>query len=60
MSFSFYFFPLFFFLFTAMDIVTEEMPKPISSVFEVTKKDLSLGIDTKEDLKRALEFFGKQ
>lgn len=35
-------------LFAAIDIVTEEMPKPISSVFETTKKDISLGIDTKD------------
>lgn len=35
-------------LFTALDIVTGEMPKPISEVFETAKKDLSLGIDTKD------------
>lgn len=35
-------------LFAAINIVTEEMPKPISSVFETTKKDISLGIDTKD------------
>lgn len=35
-------------LFAAIDIVTEEMPKPISGVFETTKKDISLGIDTKD------------
>lgn len=35
-------------LFSAIDIVTEEMPKPISDVFETTKKDISLGVDTKE------------
>lgn len=35
-------------LFAAIDIVTEEMPKPISAVFETTKKDISLGIDTKD------------
>lgn len=35
-------------LFAAIDIVTEEMPKPISAVFETTKRDISLGIDTKD------------
>ena len=35
-------------LFSAINFVTDEMPKPISSVFEMTKKDISLGIDTKE------------
>lgn len=35
-------------LFSALDIVTGEMPKPISEVFETAKKDISLGIDTKE------------
>ncbi|HNW25292.1 MAG TPA: type II secretion system F family protein [Candidatus Gastranaerophilaceae bacterium] len=35
-------------LFSAIDTVVEEMPKPISDVFETVKKDLSLGIDTKE------------
>jgi tight adherence protein B len=35
-------------LFLAIDIVTEEMPKPISDVFETAKKDISLGIDTKD------------
>ncbi len=35
-------------LFSAIDIVTEEMPKPISEVFETTRKDISLGIDTKD------------
>jgi tight adherence protein B len=35
-------------LFSAIDIVTEEMPKPISDVFESAKTDISLGIDTKE------------
>lgn len=35
-------------LFSAIDIVTEEMPKPLSDVFETVRKDISLGIDTKE------------
>lgn len=35
-------------LFSAMDIVTDEMPKPISDVFGTAKKDISLGIDTKD------------
>ncbi len=35
-------------LFSAMEIVTEEMPKPISGVFERARKDISLGIDTKD------------
>ncbi len=35
-------------LFAAINMVTEEMPKPISRVFETTKKDISLGIDTKD------------
>lgn len=35
-------------LFSAMDIVTEEMPKPISDVFETAKRDISLGLDTKD------------
>lgn len=35
-------------LFSAMDIVTGEMPKPICDVFESTRRDISLGIDTKE------------
>jgi len=35
-------------LFAAMDIVVEEMPIPISEVFETAQKDMSLGIDTKE------------
>ncbi len=35
-------------LFSAIDTVIEEMPKPISEVFETVKKDLSLGIDTKD------------
>lgn len=35
-------------LFSAIDIVTTEMPTPISEVFETTSRDISLGIDTKE------------
>ena len=35
-------------LFSAIDIVTGEMPKPISDVFQTAKKDISLGIDTKD------------
>lgn len=35
-------------LFAAINMVTEEMPKPISRVFETTKRDISLGIDTKD------------
>lgn len=35
-------------LFSALDIVTTEMPKPISEVFETAKRDISLGIDTKD------------
>lgn len=35
-------------LFSAMDIVTEEMPKPISDVFETAKRDISLGVDSKD------------
>lgn len=35
-------------LFAAIDVVTEEMPKPISDVFETVKKDISLGRDTKD------------
>lgn len=35
-------------LFSAIDIVTEEMPKPLCEVFLMAKKDISLGIDTKE------------
>lgn len=37
-------------LFSAMDIVTEEMPKPVSDVFETAKRDMSLGVDTKDAL----------
>lgn len=35
-------------LFYAIDIVTSEMPKPISDVFATAQKDISLGVDTKE------------
>lgn len=35
-------------LFAAIDIVTEEMPKPICDVFLTAKQDISLGIDTKD------------
>lgn len=35
-------------LFSAIDIVTTEMPKPISDVFESAKRDISLGADTKD------------
>ena len=35
-------------LFAAIDIVTGEMPKPISDVFTTVQRDISLGIDTKE------------
>jgi tight adherence protein B len=35
-------------LFSAIDIVTDEMPKPLCDVFLNVKKDLSLGIDTKD------------
>ncbi len=35
-------------LFAAIGIVSEEMPKPISTVFGTVQKDISLGIDTKE------------
>lgn len=35
-------------LFAAIDVVTGEMPKPVSDVFHTAQKDLSLGIDTKE------------
>lgn len=35
-------------LFSAIDIVTEEMPKPISDVFGTAKRDISLGVDTKD------------
>lgn len=35
-------------LFTAIDIVTSEMPKPVSSVFQVAQRDISLGRDSKD------------
>lgn len=35
-------------LYSAIGIVSEEMPKPISSVFATVQKDISLGIDIKE------------
>lgn len=35
-------------LFSAIDIVIDEMPKPLSDVFETAQKDISLGVDTKE------------
>lgn len=35
-------------LFAAIDIVTTEMPAPICEVFETTRRDISLGIDTKD------------
>jgi len=35
-------------LFSAIDIVTGEMPKPVCDVFHTAQKDISLGIDTKE------------
>lgn len=35
-------------LVAAVNIVIEEMPKPISDVFGTTKNDISLGIDTKD------------
>lgn len=35
-------------LFSAIDIVTGEMPKPISDVFGTAQKNLSLGLDTKD------------
>ncbi len=35
-------------LFSAIEVVTSEMPKPISDVFATAQKDISLGIDTKE------------
>lgn len=35
-------------LFSAIDIVTNEMPNPISEVFARAQKDISLGIDTKD------------
>ena len=35
-------------LFSAIDIVTSEMPKPVSTVFMTVQRDIALGIDTKE------------
>lgn len=35
-------------LIAAIDIVIDEMPKPISDVFGTSKNDISLGIDTKD------------
>jgi len=35
-------------LVAAIDIVTGEMPKPISDVFSTTQKDMALGVDTKD------------
>lgn len=35
-------------LIAAVNMVAEEMPKPISAVFETTNRDISLGIDTKD------------
>lgn len=35
-------------LYSAINIVTEEMPKPICTIFETAQRDISLGIDTKE------------
>ena len=35
-------------LFSAIDIVIDEMPKPISDVFATCQKDIALGVDTKE------------
>lgn len=35
-------------LFAAIDVVTEEMPKPICDVFATAQKDISLGLDSKE------------
>lgn len=35
-------------LFAAIDIVTTEMPKPMSDVFETAKREISLGMDTKD------------
>lgn len=32
----------------AINMVAEEMPKPISTVFQVTTRDISLGVDTKD------------
>lgn len=35
-------------LFASLEVVTNEMPKPISTVFETAQTDISLGIDTKD------------
>lgn len=35
-------------LVAAIDMVTGEMPKPISDVFATTQKDMALGVDTKD------------
>jgi tight adherence protein B len=35
-------------LIAAVNMVAEEMPKPISAVFETTTRDISLGVDTKD------------
>jgi tight adherence protein B len=35
-------------LFSAIDIVVSEMPKPISDIFDTARKDISLGRDTKD------------
>lgn len=35
-------------LIAAINIVTDEMPKPISDIFETAKRDISLGVDTKD------------
>ena len=35
-------------LFSAIDIVTSEMPKPVSEVFQGAQMDISLGVDTKD------------
>lgn len=33
---------------SAINMVAEEMPKPISTVFQTTTRDISLGVDTKD------------
>lgn len=35
-------------LFAALNFVTDEMPSPICEVFETTKRDISLGVDSKD------------
>lgn len=35
-------------LYSAINIVTDEMPKPICDVFATAQKDISLGVDSKE------------